>query len=219
MPELRRQTTVELNKGEARNALARAVCFRGAHITARCQTNRQLGHRIAVGHFEHENDIILTSRHIAADQPTAQSRDLGLEGFVSRCHAFDPSRALVGPIQKADEKHGSPPFSKFTNAASRKLHASFECVETTRPREDNTMQRSGHAERPADSEARVSAALAERRIEGPLRQELQIRAGRMAGKAAPLTRCYLSYSKAKVSYSKAKVLDRVNSAIGAASRL
>jgi len=27
MPELRRQTTVELNKGEARNALARAVCF------------------------------------------------------------------------------------------------------------------------------------------------------------------------------------------------
>jgi len=27
MPELRRQTTAELNKGEARNALARAVCF------------------------------------------------------------------------------------------------------------------------------------------------------------------------------------------------
>jgi TnpA family transposase len=27
MPRLRRQTTVELNKGEARNALARAVCF------------------------------------------------------------------------------------------------------------------------------------------------------------------------------------------------
>ena len=27
MPELRRQATAELNKGEARNALARAVCF------------------------------------------------------------------------------------------------------------------------------------------------------------------------------------------------
>lgn len=27
MPELRRQATVELNKGEARNALARAICF------------------------------------------------------------------------------------------------------------------------------------------------------------------------------------------------
>jgi hypothetical protein len=36
---------------------------------------------------------------------------------------------------------------------------------TTRHREDNTMQRSGHAERPADSEARVSAALAEPRFE------------------------------------------------------
>ena len=27
LPALRRQVTVELNKGEARNALARAVCF------------------------------------------------------------------------------------------------------------------------------------------------------------------------------------------------
>ena len=27
MPELRRQATAELNKGEARNALARAICF------------------------------------------------------------------------------------------------------------------------------------------------------------------------------------------------
>src|SRR5262249_10342130 len=42
----------------------------------------------------------------------------------------------------------------------------FRMRRTTRPREDNTMQRSGHAERPADSEARVFAALAERRIEG-----------------------------------------------------
>jgi hypothetical protein len=56
----------------------------------------QLGHRIAVGHFEHENDIILTSRHIAADQPTAQSRDLGLEVFVLRCHTFDRFRANSG---------------------------------------------------------------------------------------------------------------------------
>jgi hypothetical protein len=74
----------------------------------RYHSNRQLGHRIAVGHFEHENDVVLTPRHLPADEPTAQSRDLALEGFVSRSHTFERVRALVGPIQKADEQHGSP---------------------------------------------------------------------------------------------------------------
>jgi hypothetical protein len=80
------------------------------------------------GIFEHENDIILTSCHIAADQSTAQSRDLGLEVFVSRVHTFDRFRALVGPIQVADEKHGSPPFSEY-NTPWQKRHASLECIE------------------------------------------------------------------------------------------
>src|SRR6516225_2727108 len=91
---------------------------RGAHIASRCQSNRQLGHRIAVRHFEHENDVVLTPRHIAADEPTAQSRDLALEGLVSSWYAFDRFRALVGPIQKADEEHGSPPF-QFTNGVAK----------------------------------------------------------------------------------------------------
>jgi len=65
-------------------------------------------------------------------KPTASlviaSSSLGLKVFVSCCHTFDRSRALVGPIQVADEKHGSPPFSEFTNASWRKRHASLECV-------------------------------------------------------------------------------------------
>jgi hypothetical protein len=44
-------------------------------------------------------------------------RDLGLEVFVSRRHAFDRFRALFGPIQKADEKHGSPPFLQIHKCA------------------------------------------------------------------------------------------------------
>src|SRR6516164_1507906 len=96
--------------GREPSELFRQVCAyrRGAHTTSRDQSYGQFGHRVAVRHFEHENDIILTSRHIAADEPTAQFRDLALKGFVLRGHTFDRFRALIGPIQKADEKHGSP---------------------------------------------------------------------------------------------------------------
>jgi hypothetical protein len=96
--------------GREPSELFRQVCahYRGAHVTPRYHSNRQLGHRIAVGHFEHENDVVLTPRHLPADEPTAQSSNLGLEGLGLRCHTFERYRALVGPIQKADEQHGSP---------------------------------------------------------------------------------------------------------------
>jgi hypothetical protein len=70
---------------------------------------------------------------------------------VSRCHTFDRFRTLVGPIQVADEKHGSPPSSEFTNTPWQQRHASFECVHG----EDNTIPHLVHAERPAASEARI----------------------------------------------------------------
>jgi hypothetical protein len=125
---------------------------RGAHTASRCQSNRQFGHRIAVWHFEHENDIVLTSRHIAADEPTAQSRDLALEGLVSSWYAFDPFRALVGPIQKADEEHGSPPFFQFTNGRGENDAQPFNASDQQHG-EDNTMQCAVHAEPATDSEA------------------------------------------------------------------
>jgi hypothetical protein len=44
MPELRRQTAAELNKGKARNALARAVCFqRLGRLRDRAVAARQYG--------------------------------------------------------------------------------------------------------------------------------------------------------------------------------
>ena len=58
LPALRRQVTVELNKGEARNALARAVCFhRGNHPgPAACSPcpRRVAAHHYAKNIMRHE---------------------------------------------------------------------------------------------------------------------------------------------------------------------
>jgi hypothetical protein len=62
---------------------------------------------------------------------------------VSRCHTFDRSRALVGPIQVADEKHGSPPFARIHNTPSKKRHGSFELCRITQHGEGNITPRLG----------------------------------------------------------------------------
>jgi hypothetical protein len=71
---------------------------------------------------------------------------------VSSWYAFDRFRTLVGPIQKADEEHGSPPFSNSQMAVA-KTTRSLLMRRTTQYGEDNTMQCSAHAERATDSEA------------------------------------------------------------------
>jgi hypothetical protein len=73
---------------DARTVVVRALPREG-------HGNLQLGHRIAVGHFDRENAIVLTPRHIPADEPIIQSRDLGLEAFVSRCYSFGCFRAAA----------------------------------------------------------------------------------------------------------------------------
>jgi hypothetical protein len=105
----------------------------------------------------------LTSCHIAAEQPTAQSRDLGLEVFVliaaissptpkiviirvrlvSRRHAFDRPRTLLDPIQKADEKHRSFPLP---NSQRGETPGVFRMRRITREGKDNTMPYSVHDE-------------------------------------------------------------------------
>ncbi len=69
LPELAAGCRAELARLGSRRLGGECPYRHRAHIASRCKGNRQLGHRIAVGHFNYENNVILAGRHIAAEEP------------------------------------------------------------------------------------------------------------------------------------------------------